>query len=155
MSTQNIITISKEDPTTRDACQLINELSDVLETITGDGGKGSFHVEDVVHPRAMFAIARNQAGEALGCGAIRPLDENIAEVKRMYAKSKAKGIGTQILSYLEENAKILGYSALWLETRVVNKQAVLFYESRGYHDIPNFGIYAGRLECVCFEKRLL
>ncbi|MBP2651860.1 MAG: acetyltransferase [Firmicutes bacterium] len=155
MSTQNIITISKEDPTMRDASQLINELSDVLETITGDGGGGSFQVKDVAHPRAMFVIARNQAGQALGCGAIRPLDENIAEVKRMYAKSKVMGIGTQILSYLEENAKILGYSALWLETRVVNKQAVLFYESRGYHVIPKFGIYAGRIECVCFEKRLL
>lgn len=73
----------------------------------------------------------------------------------MYAKSKAKGIGTQILSYLEENAKILGYSTIWLETRVVNKQAILFYKSRGYHVIPNFGIYVNRLECVCFEKCLL
>jgi N-acetylglutamate synthase-like GNAT family acetyltransferase len=95
---------------------LLEGLSKLLESITGDSGKGSFNLSDVCVPRALFVIARNQNGEAVGCGAIRPIGENIAEVKRMYAKIRGMGIGTEILTYLEIQAQKLRYSALWLET---------------------------------------
>ena len=151
---QKLITIKEEDPNTSDAFLLMAELSKTLEMITGDSGKSSFNINDVCIPRSLFVIARNDKGEAVGCGAIRPINENIAEVKRMYAKTKAKGIGSQILSYLEIHAQKFGYSALWLETRLVNQQAVSFYEKSGYHRISNYGKYVHRPESVCFEKFL-
>ena len=150
-----IVAIKKEDPTTPDATFLMNELSDALELITGSSGRNSFSLDDVCGSRALFVIARRQDGEAVGCGALRPIGTNIAEVKRMYAKNKAKGIGSQILSYLEKQAEKLGYSALWLETRLINQQAVSFYEKNGYYRIPNFGKYIDKPEAVCFEKRLV
>ncbi len=152
--THRIMTVTEEDPASPDALTLMDELSEALELITGDSGRSSFNPNDVCVPRALFVIARNQDGLATGCGAIRPIDENIAEVKRMYAKTKARGIGNTILSYLEKRAQELGYSALWLETRLVNQRAVLFYERRGYHRIPNFGKYVNNVESVCFEKHL-
>jgi ribosomal protein S18 acetylase RimI-like enzyme len=64
------------------------------------------------------------------------------------------GIGKDILSFLEEQARKLGYKKLWLETRLVNEQAVSFYINNGYLKIENYGRYVGRPEAICFEKIL-
>lgn len=148
------IIVQKEDPNTQDAKMLMNLLSDTLESITGDSGRNSFDVSDVCVPRSLFVIARNRDGNPIGCGAIRPIDLHTAELKRMYAKSKYIGVGTAILSYLEKQAQSLGYSAIWLETRFVNNEAVSFYEKKGYHRIAKYGKYIDREECVCLGKSL-
>ncbi|MEK7737226.1 MAG: GNAT family N-acetyltransferase, partial [Pseudomonadota bacterium] len=74
--------------------------------------------------------------------------------KRMYARPDTSGVGSAVLAYLEAEAKSIGYSALWLETRLVNRRAVAFYERRGYTRIENFGKYAGNPKAVCLGKRL-
>lgn len=147
--------VIEKDPKEPEAIFLMEELSETLEIITGASGKNSFNSEDVCVPRSMFVIAYDEKDEAVGCGAIRPIDENIAEVKRMFAKVRTKGVGTQILSYLEMQAKKLGYSALWLETRLVNEDAVSFYKKKGYSKIPNYGKYIDNPEAICFEKKLV
>ncbi|MCX7711172.1 MAG: GNAT family N-acetyltransferase [Clostridia bacterium] len=151
---KSMISIAEESPNTPDALSLLDELSEALACITGDSGRSSFNPDDVCVPRSLFVVARNQDGEAIGCGAIRPINGEIAEVKRMYAKIKSMGIGTEILSYLEAQAQKMGYSALWLETRLVNQNAVSFYETRGYRRIKNYGRYVDNPKAVCFEKRL-
>ena len=147
-------TITPEDPTTVVACQLMDELSATLAAMTGDSGRSSFDPDDVRVPRALFVLARNEEGQAVGCGAFRPLQADIAEVKRMYSRPGSGGVGSAILAYLETEAAKMEYSAFWLETRLVNKQAMRFYERRGYSRIPNYGKYAGNTQAVCFEKRL-
>ena len=151
-SKMNII---EKNPNTPDALLLMDELSDNLESITGDSGRHSFNPDDVCVSRGLFVIAYNEDGEAIGCGAIRPINENIAEVKRMFAKSKKMGVGTEILLYLETQAQKLGYSVIWLETRLVNERAVSFYENRGYYRILNYGRYINNLEAICFEKHII
>ena len=146
--------IEKECINSKDAYSLINELSETLQNITGDSGRKSFDISDLDNPRSLFVVARNVVGEAIGCGALRPYCENIAEIKRIYARYKSKGIGTQIISYLEEQAKTLGYSRIWLETRIINKKAVTFYEKSGYYRIENYGKYINNDEAICFEKIL-
>ncbi|KOF55668.1 MULTISPECIES: GNAT family N-acetyltransferase [Clostridium] len=147
--------IIETQPNTQDAIDLMEELSKSLKLITGDSGKSSFNPNDVCVPRSLFVVAYDEAGEAVGCGAIRPINEDVAEVKRMFAKTKELGVGSKILSYLEKQAQKLGYSTLWLETRLVNKRAVAFYEKRGYYRIPNYGKYINRPEAVCFAKAVL
>ncbi len=147
-------TISIESPNTKDAFQLMNELSDTLVSITGDSGRNSFDIKDIDDPRALFVIARNETCEAIGCGAFRPINDHIAEVKRMYTKYTNLGIGTKILLYLEMQAKMLGYTVIWLETRMINEQAISFYLKNGYYKIPNYGKYIGNLQAICFEKYL-
>jgi GNAT superfamily N-acetyltransferase len=150
----DICEIKEVDVDSADALKLLDELSQTLEAITGNSGKGSFDTSDVKVFGSLFAVAYSTKGETLGCGAIRPMEDGIAELKRMYARYKGAGIGSNILSYLETNAKLLGYSALRLETRLINTNAVSFYEASGYKRIPNYGKYAGRTEAVCFEKLL-
>lgn len=147
--------IIEKKPNEADAILLMEELSQTLETITGASGKNSFNSEDVCVPRSLFVIAYDEEGKPVGCGAIRPIDENVAELKRMFAKVKTKGVGTQILSHLEMQAKKLGYSAIWLETRLINEDAVLFYKKNGYRKISNYGKYAGNSKAICFEKKLI
>ncbi len=147
-----VIVISKADPESLAAAKLMDELSDTLWAITGDSGKSSFDPADINLPRSLFVIAYNNQQEALGCGAIRQMEGNSAEIKRMYARYKGAGIGSAVLSYLEVQAKELGYVSLKLETRLINHNAVSFYESMGYKRIGNYGKYAGNSEAVCFEK---
>jgi GNAT superfamily N-acetyltransferase len=146
--------VAPEDPATPEAHALLEALSDTLAAITGSSGKSSFNADDVRGPRSVFAVARAASGEPVGCGAFRPLSEDVAELKRMYAVPGTHGVGTAVLHWLEAQASQLGYSQLWLETRRVNERAVRFYEARGYRPIPNFGKYAGRPEAVCFAKPL-
>ena len=148
------LTIGQEESITPDVLRLMDELSDTLESITGSSGRLSFSMDDLSSPGSLLAVARDGEGTAAGCGVIRPLDTGTAEVKRMYAKEKGEGIGSAILSYLESQAARLGYHTVRLETRSVNKDAVAFYLARGYTPIPNYGRYAGRVEAVCFEKKL-
>lgn len=147
--------ILKKSPNEPEALLLMDELSKNLETITGDSGKNSFNSSDVCGPRSLFVVAYNESEEAIGCGGIRPINENIAEVKRMFTKIKALGVGTEILCYLETQARKMGYSTLWIETRLINEQAVSFYKNRGYYQIPNYGKYVNNSKAICFEKKII
>ncbi|MBB3224369.1 GNAT family N-acetyltransferase [Pseudoduganella umbonata] len=148
------IDVAAVDPASDDAVALMRELSGVLRGITGDDGSASFDAAACT----VFAIARDEAGRAVGCGALRPLGGDfgeIAEVKRMYARpGSGAAVGSAVLAFLEARAAALGYRGLWLETRKVNVRAVRFYERQGYLRIPNFGKYAGNDAAVCFGKRL-
>lgn len=148
------ITIKEERIDTEDAAMLLDELSDTLERITGRSGRASFKLEDVTVPRSLFVVARDESGQAVGCGAIRPFNDNTAEVKRVYARVKSSGIGRKIVSFLEKSAKNFGYKYVCIETGIVNKKAVNFYKSMGYYVIDNYGKYINNEKSICFEKKL-
>lgn len=57
----------------------------------------------------------------------------------MYAKIGGLGVGTELLVYLEKEAYKMGYSTVYLSTRLINSRAVRFYEQNGYTRIPNYG----------------
>lgn len=149
------IKIRQENISSTDAIALLNELACELEHITGSSGNASFDVADVSDPRARFVVARDSSGSAVGCGAIRPMEDNVAEIKRVYARVKHAGIGAAILRYLEQEAAAIGFRTLRLETRAINRSAVDFYLRSHYRIIPNFGKYVGHTEAICFEKTLI
>lgn len=153
------IAIATEVPTTADGLALLDELSATLAALTGSDGRSSFDPADVQSPRALFVVARDAAGRAIGCGAFRPVRDDtagdgVAELKRMYARPGTKGVGGALLRHLEAEARQLGYTEMWLETRLLNEHAIAFYLRHGYVRRPNFGKYVGRAEAVCFEKAL-
>ncbi|MDW8847987.1 GNAT family N-acetyltransferase [Erwinia sp. MMLR14_017] len=151
-----MITVSPGAVTSEEAKKLLAMLSVILHQLTGSDGRASFNAEEVKHPRACFALARNSQGEAVGCGAIRPLDgqEEVAEMKRVFAAAGNQGVGYALLSFLEEEARKRGYREIWLETRKVNQRALNFYLKNGYQIRENFGRYVGREEAVCLGRML-
>jgi GNAT superfamily N-acetyltransferase len=148
------LSVTVLDPEHADARVLLDELSAALQAITGDSGRSGFVADDVRGPRSRFVVARDADGHAIGCGALRPLQDGVAELKRMYAKTDGRGTGAAVLAHLEAAARELGYRAVWLETRAVNTRAVAFYERHGYRRIENFGRYAGNAAALCFGKEL-
>ena len=149
-----MITVEKSDPFSSESHRLIEMLSAELAAITGDNGKSNFTVEAMYDDKALWVLAKNAHGEAIGCGAIRPLTQNTAELKRMFSDRSVPGVGGALLTFLETSAKDMGYSELRLETRHINHRAVNFYEKNGYIRIENYGPYIGRTEAVCFSKAL-
>jgi GNAT superfamily N-acetyltransferase len=95
-------------------------------------------------------------GHPVACGAIVPLEDGVAEVKRMYVAREWRrlGIARRILADLENRALGLGYHTLRLETGIRQPEAIGLYETSGYRHIPLFGQYQGGTLSVCFEKSL-
>jgi len=147
------LSIKITNPDDEKVLAIIEELSANLYLRFGSDGKNSFADWQYDNSKFIFVIAEID-NEIVGCGAIRPIDENIGEVKRMYSKFPGKRIGQTILSFLENKAKAIGYSDLVLETRIKNQEATQFYQKQGYKVIPNYGKYTDRPEAICFGKSL-
>ena len=148
-----MITVRSAAADSPEAVQLMRELSAILLSITGRSGEASFRAEDMDRPGAAFAIAYDDGGP-VGCGAIREFAPGTAELKRMYARAAGRGVGKQVLQFLEREAARLGYSQIILETGTVNEKAVRFYLANGYSVCDNYGKYVGCDASVCFCKLL-
>lgn len=151
---EHAITVRRAAAGGPDAQMLMEALSDALLTITGSSGRASFDAEQMQQPGCCFVLAYDPHGNPVGCGAFRPLDQGIAEVKRVYARRSARGVGSAVLRYLETEAARLGYRQIWLETRLVNLTAVRFYLAHGYREIAAYGDYIGKADAVCLGKKL-
>ncbi|GAB7191272.1 GNAT family N-acetyltransferase [Kineococcus sp. NUM-3379] len=104
----------------------------------------------------VFLVARDGAGRALGCGALRLLSASSAEIKRMYVEPAARGTGVAValLRGLEERARSLGVTTMLLETGSEQPEAARFYEREGYTRVENFGPYAGAPLSLCYGRGL-
>ncbi len=151
--TKDVI-VSIENPHSNDARLLIKRLSAELGARYGDDGSGAFSPDDILVPGGAFVIARLNA-EPVGCGALRPLKEGVGEIKRMFVEPRARGRGVAriILRELEAIAESAGYAAVWLETGLLQPEAIALYESAGYKRIGCYGQYVDNPLSVCFEKR--
>jgi ribosomal protein S18 acetylase RimI-like enzyme len=101
-------------------------------------------------------VIATDGGRPVACGAYRPLDEHIAEIKRMYVEPtyRGRGLGRRVLADLEARARRDGYAVVRLETGSAQPEAIHLYESVGYRRIENYGVYQGSPRSVCFEKTL-
>ena len=121
---------------------------------------GSPDSEPGPHPTAddisVFFVAYTDDGEAIGSGALRKLDDQHAEIKRMFVEPAHRGSGaaSAILRRLEEFARERHWHRLVLETGHRQPDAVRFYEREGFHPIPKFGYYVDSQHSLCFEKVL-
>ncbi|OMQ09951.1 GNAT family N-acetyltransferase [[Flexibacter] sp. ATCC 35103] len=147
------IFIEITNPDNEKALAITEELSENLYLRFGSDGKNSFKDWENENSKFVFVIAKID-NEIVGCGAIRPIEENIGEVKRMYSKVPGKKIGQTILAFLENKALMLDYCDLVLETRVKNESAIQFYQKQGYKIISNYGKYTDRPEAICLGKSL-
>jgi putative acetyltransferase len=148
--------ITAERPDQEDSQLLLASLRAELAEKYPDELRGFSHSPDeLMIPGAVFLVARRN-GKALGCGAIRPIEPGVAEVKRMFvvAGERGHGIGRRVLQRLELIAGEMGYSTIRLETGLKQPEAIALYETAGYKPYPCYGPYANNPLSVCFQKRL-
>jgi putative acetyltransferase len=149
------ITIATEPFDSADARRLISALDEHLagryppEQRFGPNLKP----EQIAAGLGTFVVARVH-GRAVGCGALRKLDEATAEVKRMYVEPelRGRGLARKILDHLEDVARGLGVHRLVLETGIYQAEAIALYRRAGFRPVRCWGEYAQALTSVCFEK---
>ncbi|WP_319001825.1 GNAT family N-acetyltransferase [Burkholderia cepacia] len=82
---------------------------------------------------ALFAVARDSEGIAIGCGAI-VLNPEFGELKRMYVSPRGWGLGIsqKLIGMLEVRAIDSDCKLLKLETGPYQHEALALYASAGY-----------------------
>jgi len=86
-------------------------------------------------PRGRLLIA-----EQAGCVALRPLDEEICEMKRLFVRPehRGSGLGRQLVHALIGEARSIGYRHMRLDTMPKMAGAQGLYASLGFRDIAAY-----------------
>lgn len=147
-----MLEVSKIDPLSDAGRSLFERLSQ--EQIDRYGRDGGSPLEALAKPEVIF-IAAFLNGEAVGCGAVVPLEEGVGELSRIFVDSSARrnGVGRAIMADLEAQAGAR-YGRLVLETGIQQPESIALYEKCGYTPIPCWGKSADNPKSRCYEKRL-
>jgi putative acetyltransferase len=105
-------------------------------------------------PNVIFAVARDEQGQAIGCGAI-VLETDYGELKRMFTlpNHRGKGIARSLLLLLESEAQARGCQQFMLETGYLQAEAIALYERFGYSRRGPFGSYNEDPNSVFMHKK--
>ncbi len=138
---------------------LIAALNAELSELYPEAGANHFRLdpEEVGQGRGTFLVIY-RGGTPVGCGALRLLDAETAELKRMYVSpvARGQGLGRRLVAALEAEARVLGVRRLVLETGIRQSTALALYRATGFQPIPLFGEYRLSPETsVCLGKDLL
>lgn len=90
-------------------------------------------------PRGRLLLAVED-GRLAGCGALRPLEESIAELKRMFVRAPFRGrrIGRELARALLDQAAAIGYQRVRLDTMEPMREAIALYRSLGFKEIEPY-----------------
>lgn len=152
------VTIGVEDPHSADAGACLDAYFAELDQ-RFEGGfdvrlARSAEPDELVAPLGLLLLARLR-GAPIGCGALKLHGAAPAEIKRMWVRADARGLGVgrRLLAELERAAAAHGAPAVQLETNRTLTEAIELYRSAGYREVPawNDEVYGDHW----FEKPLV
>lgn len=90
-------------------------------------------------PRGRFLIAWSD-DLPVGCVGLRALNDRTAEVKRLWVDTSARGQGLSrhLMTAIEEEARLLGYQSMRLDTNSALTEAIALYRATGWTDISPY-----------------
>lgn len=79
-------------------------------------------------------------GKSAGCVALRKINDDICEMKRLYVRDayRGLGIGKRLIAILIDEARKLNYRYIRLDTLPTMKEAQKLYLSFGFYDIEPY-----------------
>lgn len=105
-------------------------------------------------PRGCILVAYVDDAPA-GCIAMRPLDDQRCEMKRLWVRSgfRGVGLGEHLSRALIGRARAVGYKAMRLDTLAPMQSAQRLYRALGFREIPAY--YANPLPGTVYMEREL
>ena len=86
------------------------------------------------------------------------VSENVIQLERIFIFKDfiPLKIGQQLMNYVEEQAKSLGFDTMWLSVYIKNHRAIRFYEKNDYENVGelNFTVSGKGYENIVFSKML-
>jgi DNA-binding MarR family transcriptional regulator len=145
----SMFTIEAEDPTSSDARWCLAHYYAELDERFEEGFDATVWPAD-----ATRCVIARVGGQPAGCGVLKTLSPEVAEVARMWVDKPHRGLGLakRILVALEREAAELGFTTVRLDTNRALDEAKAMYRGAGYREIARYNEnpYADHW----FEKRL-
>jgi GNAT superfamily N-acetyltransferase len=87
-------------------------------------------------PRGCLLLAWN-GDRAVGCVALRPIDEYVCEMKRLYVHPdvRAQRVGRRLAERIIQEARAIGYRSMCLDTLPSMSPALRLYADLGFRPI--------------------
>jgi putative acetyltransferase len=152
------VTVAIETPLQDDVRKLVADLNDHLLPLSPLEFQFKMTVEQMAGADTTVFVARDAAGRAVGCGALKIGEDRQAEVKRMFTDPSVRGqrVGVAILDAIAALARDKGVGQLMLETGVGPgfEGAHRLYSRSGFTPRGAFFDYPDSEWSAFYEKRL-
>jgi ribosomal protein S18 acetylase RimI-like enzyme len=91
-------------------------------------------------PQGRLLLARDGTGAAVGCVALRPIDGERCEMKRLFVRpaGRSSGLGRRLAARICDEARIAGYARICLDTLPTMASAIGLYRSLGFRPIDPY-----------------
>lgn len=91
-------------------------------------------------PGGRLLLARDATGVAVGCVALRPIDAERCEMKRLYVRpgGRGSGLGRRLAARICDEARAAGYARICLDTLPTMASAIGLYRSLGFRPIDPY-----------------
>ena len=137
-----MLQIAFESPNQPEIIALIADLDAYQLTLYPPESVYALDLKSLMQPEVKFAVARDAAGALVGCAAV-VLSNGYGEIKRMYVKPEARGLGAAkgLMAALEQATRIAGCDLMVLETGPAQPEAIALYARHGFSVCGPYGDY--------------
>lgn len=152
-----VLHIKIDDLTGSEVAELLEEHLRSMASLSPPESTHALNLEELRKPNITFWSVWDQ-DELMGCGALKELDGQHAEIKSMRTSTRhlRKGVAKRLLEHMLEEAKRRGYVRLSLETGSMEafEPAKRLYAGLGFIECGPFANYVEDPYSVFMTKEL-